>query len=216
VAIGAGEGKASFHGSATAGVNVERQDWKELFKELGVEWPARSSIKYMATIARSWWRTRPITSRCFESVLATLNVVPKQIEIEARFVEVNQTDLSSLGFEWMLTERLGDGLPRRTRRTCRRQPASGSSWRRTPPRGASRRATATCRLRSATVAGGVADSLVTVASVLTNPELTAILHALERKGNADLLSAPKVTTQSGKRGDDQSGHRVHLSDGLSR
>lgn len=40
----------------------------------------------------------------FEQRLAALNIVPKQIEIEARFVEVNQTDLNALGFEWLLTD----------------------------------------------------------------------------------------------------------------
>jgi general secretion pathway protein D len=42
----------------------------------------------------------------------------------------------------------------------------------------------------------VSDQLFTIGGVLTNPELTAILHLLSQKGSADLLSAPKVTTQN--------------------
>jgi len=34
--------------------------------------------------------------------------------------------------------------------------------------------------------------------VLTNPELSVILHALQQRGHTDLLSAPKITTQSGQ------------------
>ncbi|NIY16295.1 MAG: hypothetical protein GWM98_16050, partial [Nitrospinaceae bacterium] len=34
------------------------------------------------------------------------------------------------------------------------------------------------------------DDILRVASVLTNPELEVVLHALQEKGNADLLSAP--------------------------
>jgi general secretion pathway protein D len=41
------------------------------------------------------------------------------------------------------------------------------------------------------------DNVLSVASVLTNPELSFVLHMLQQKGNTDLLSAPKVTTQSG-------------------
>jgi general secretion pathway protein D len=44
---------------------------------------------------------------------------------------------------------------------------------------------------------GTAGAIASFASVLTNPDLTLILHALEQNGNADLLSAPKVTTRSG-------------------
>jgi general secretion pathway protein D len=40
-------------------------------------------------------------------------------------------------------------------------------------------------------------SVASISSVLTNPELTMILHLLQQNGNADLLSAPKVTTRSG-------------------
>jgi general secretion pathway protein D len=39
--------------------------------------------------------------------------------------------------------------------------------------------------------------LLSVSSVLTNPELSMVLHLLQQNGNADLLSAPKVTTRSG-------------------
>ena len=42
------------------------------------------------------------------------------------------------------------------------------------------------------------DNILTFASLLTNPELTMVLHALEQKGNTDLLSAPKITTKSGE------------------
>jgi general secretion pathway protein D len=41
------------------------------------------------------------------------------------------------------------------------------------------------------------DNLLSVASVLTNPELKFVLHAMSQRGNTDLLSAPKVTTKSG-------------------
>jgi general secretion pathway protein D len=44
---------------------------------------------------------------------------------------------------------------------------------------------------------GTLGSIASFASVLTNPDLTMVLHALEQNGNADLLSAPKVTTRSG-------------------
>ena len=39
-----------------------------------------------------------------EEILAQINVVPHQVEIEAKFVAVTQTDLNELGFEWIFTD----------------------------------------------------------------------------------------------------------------
>jgi general secretion pathway protein D len=47
-------------------------------------------------------------------------------------------------------------------------------------------------------AANVADSVLSIAGILTNPELGLVIHALEQKGHADLLSSPKVTTQTGQ------------------
>jgi len=49
-------------------------------------------------------------------------------------------------------------------------------------------------------AGGstIADDLLSLSAVLTNPEMSVILHALQQRGHTDLLSAPKITTQSGQ------------------
>jgi general secretion pathway protein D len=44
---------------------------------------------------------------------------------------------------------------------------------------------------------GTLGRIMSVSSVLTNPELSMVLHLLQQNGNADLLSAPKVTTRSG-------------------
>ena len=48
-----------------------------------------------------------------------------------------------------------------------------------------------------TAVGGTMGSIASISSILTNPELTVVLHALEQKDGVNLLSAPKVTTKSG-------------------
>ncbi|MDP2991523.1 MAG: type II and III secretion system protein, partial [Kiritimatiellota bacterium] len=47
------------------------------------------------------------------------------------------------------------------------------------------------------VSGGAMSGIISISSILTNPEMTMVLHALEQKSGANLLSAPKVTTKSG-------------------
>jgi len=80
------------------GTGTERADWKEFFAEMGVPWPTGSSIKYIPAIGRIVVANTADNLTIFETILAALNVVPNQIEIEARFVEVLQRDLESLGF----------------------------------------------------------------------------------------------------------------------
>ncbi|MDD4020058.1 MAG: type II and III secretion system protein, partial [Kiritimatiellae bacterium] len=83
--------------------NMEnKQDWKAFFQQMGVKWPEGSSISYMATIGKLRVTNTAEQLAVFEQVLEDLNVTPRLIEIEARFVEVSQKDLNSLGFEWLL------------------------------------------------------------------------------------------------------------------
>lgn len=84
-----------------------KQDWKVFFQQMGVQWPEGSSISYMATIGKLRVTNTAEQLAVFEQVLEDLNVTPRQIEIEARFVEVSQKDLNSLGFEWLLNSDYG-------------------------------------------------------------------------------------------------------------
>jgi general secretion pathway protein D len=129
--------------------------------------------------------------------LTEIDVIPKQIEIETRFVEVNQTDLNSIGFEYFITDdvelaqkknQAGLPLSQRERLVLR----AGA------PTGGNRFLTNPDAQGSGVDALSASDNILTFASLLTNPELTMVLHALEQKGNTDLLSAPKITTKSGE------------------
>ena len=181
-------------------------NWKSFFQEMGVQWPTGSSIRYIPSIGKLMVANTSENLEIFEKRLEDLNVVPSQIEIEARFVEVKQTDLSSLGFEWGLTDPweiaqnksdpsqkivMGSGaFTAGNRNLYVNQSADGLS-------SAALTATAAGVSRNTLNPLPLADSVMTVASVLTNPELAFVLHMLQQKGNSDLLSAPKVTTQSG-------------------
>ncbi|MBQ6914424.1 MAG: hypothetical protein IJQ65_01795, partial [Kiritimatiellae bacterium] len=81
--------------------NTER-DWKAFFEQMGVKWPEGSSIMYIKTLGKLYVRNTRENLAEFEKVLQEMGSQPKLIEIEARFVEVEQADLNSLGFEWIL------------------------------------------------------------------------------------------------------------------
>lgn len=183
----------------TGSTGGEDVDLKTFFQEMGVEWPARSSIKFVRGLGKLVVANTLENLTVFEKVLSILNVVPYQIEIEARFIEVAQTDVDSLGLEWLLTDnwqiaqKRGSGdQPLASRQRIQMNANAGQGG-----------FTAGNRFLSDAGLQGpsgvrIVDEIASFSSVLTNPELTMVLHALQQRGHTDLLSAPKVTTQSGQ------------------
>lgn len=92
-----------------SGENKE-QNWKEFFGLMGVDWPEGSSIMYIKTLGKLRVRNTLENLAELENALNELNIKPTLIEIEARFVEVCQDDLNSLGFEWILNSDYTMGL----------------------------------------------------------------------------------------------------------
>jgi type II secretory pathway component GspD/PulD (secretin) len=68
----------------------------EYFREMGVEWPEGSSLKYIAAIGKLVVTNTEENMRKFEEVLSTLNVVPNQIEVEVKFIEYQLSDIEAL------------------------------------------------------------------------------------------------------------------------
>ncbi len=171
-------------------------NWKAFFEGLGVPWPQGSAIKYLPGIGKLMVANTAENLALFEQILNQFDFVPKQIEIEARFVEINQSDLESLGIEWSLTDdwemlsRKGDAHMPISARPAIKMSAHNAS--------AGESLTVGNRfLTGGALGAGINDNIMRIASVLTNPELDFVLHMMKQKGNSDLLSAPKVTAQSG-------------------
>ena len=106
---GFGSSNTSRRGNDGDDENQER-DWKDFFELLGVKWPEGSSIMYIKTIGKLRVKNTYENLAELEKALTEMNADPKLIEIETRFVEVCQDDLSSLGFEWILNSDYSLGL----------------------------------------------------------------------------------------------------------
>ncbi len=182
---------------------IKRGDVKDFFEKSGVPFPVGTSITYNPTISQLIVANTPENLDTFERILAQLNVIPSQIEIEARFVEVGEDDLEELGFQWILNDaweiaqNKSSGPPgSRERVQINADPegftkglrffgfdtSSGTINPVSPVTGG-----------TSTPLGGI----LTAASVLTNPQLKVILDALSQSGNTDVLSAPRITTKNG-------------------
>jgi general secretion pathway protein D len=178
------------------GVGGDEVDLKAFFTEMGVEWPDRSSIKFVRGLGKLVVANTLENLTVFEKVLSILNVVPYQIEIEARFVEVAQTDVDSLGLEWLLNdnwELLENSSTANNPVNARQRIVMNAN---------SQNGGFTTGNRFLSTAGvganTIADDILSLSGVLTNPEMSVVLHALQQRGHTDLLSAPKITTQSGQ------------------
>ncbi len=182
----------------------KKSDVKDFFERTGVPFPQGTSITYNPTISQLIVANTPENLEVFERILARLNVIPNQVEIEARFVEISQNDLEELGFQWLLT----DNFEIAQRKGPFGAAASERIQMNSDPNGVTKglrffsRNSNTGSIEPATrgqFGAGISPlgGIATFASVLTNPELSLVIQALSQHGGTDLLSAPRVTTRSG-------------------
>jgi len=143
---------------------------------------------------------------------------PKQVEIESKFVEINQNNLKELGFDWLLGPFslngkvfgsggvAGNGVPVDAA-NFPFQDANGNPIGQNPVTAGNRSGNFSISANALDAllvpglgqAAGVAPGIFGLAGVFTNPQFQVVIRALNQKKGIDLLSAPKVTTKSGQR-----------------
>lgn len=184
------------------GTRIQRADVKVFFEKAGVQFPRGTSITYNpATSTLIVANTLENLDR-IETILNQIDDIPPQVEIEARFIEVAESDLEELGLEWILTDdyeiATKDGnntLAGQQTIQINQDSAGGSKGLRFFGLGS---AGTDPMVRAADGAQSFVGNILTFASVLTNPEMEVILHAISQHGGANVLSAPKVTTMNGE------------------
>lgn len=181
-------------------VTMTKSDVKDFFEKTGVKFPTGASITYNATISQLIVANTADNLETFERILQQLNVVPNQVEIEARFIEVDQTDLEELGLQWILndnyefatnTDGSGERLQVNANNNGLTQGLRNFGFNNENQNIAP--ASTLTKAANQTMLGGI----LSASSVLTNPEVTVVIQALSQHGGSDLLSAPRVTTRSG-------------------
>ena len=141
--------------------------------EQAVDWPKDSKLVLDERSGALIISNTPSNLQIIEDILYNLDITPIQVLIEARFVELEVTDVEELGIEWQLTSALGDKV-RDGDNVTQWESGSGMDF---------------------TAFSRVGEGLnLTYTGVLTNPEFQTVLHALSETQNAKTLSAPKITT----------------------
>ena len=82
---------------------VNRQTALDFLKDQGVPFPPGASANFLPQSSRLIVRNTEENLELVDALVEQANVAgPKQVEIEAKFVEITQNNLKELGFDWLL------------------------------------------------------------------------------------------------------------------
>lgn len=119
----------------------------------------------------------------------------RQVEIEAKFIEVQEGALEELGFKWSVSS----GDPNRYYRTENNLRTLGQAF---EPRSRKKKdailSTSTPVFPHAINLGTGSVSVGSVLGIINQWNINVIINALEQHTGSDLMSAPKLTVLSGK------------------
>jgi general secretion pathway protein D len=198
---------------------VTRETAKEFLEAQGVAFPPGASANFLPQSSRLIVRNTQDNLELVDALVEQASVSgPKQVEIEAKFVEITQNNLKELGFDWLLgqfnignqrvfggggTTGTGAPLDQANYPFSTQQGTTGQMF---PVTSGNRsgqlaiNANAIDALLAGTTGGGtLAPGIFGLAGVFTDTTFQVVIRALNQKKGVDLLSAPRVTTKSGQR-----------------
>ncbi len=143
-----------------------------------------------------------------EAAVEALNIAPPLVTIRAKFIEVTQNDIKSLGFDWYIGNFLmGNGTvvggggaqpPLNGAPSAVNPggvfPAGGLA----PGAGSELPGLITSGLRNGVNTAPAAPALASFTGILTDPQFRVVIRALEQRDGAEALSDSQVTTMSGR------------------
>lgn len=205
----------------TTGRIGRAQTAQEYLSSLGVQFPEGASAQYIPAGSKLVVRNTQDNIDFIDTVVdAITGQAPTQVQIESKFVEINQNNLKELGFDWLIGPfQIGSGGVYGAGGSTISDPSSypfsdpsGSvigtdsltsglrSGRGNSPNSAVSVNSVDALLGGASgLATGAAPAMFGLAGVYTNPQFQFVIRALNQKKGIDLMSAPTVTTKSGNR-----------------
>lgn len=221
VAGGAGGGGAA--GDATRGGTgiADRESAKNWLIANGVQFNGQASAVYIVKSSRLIVRNTQEQLDLIDTIISqgSSGTGPVQVEIESKFVEIQQNNLKELSFDWLVGQFnapatknvfLGGG-------TFGTHPAGnpidypfvgpdGVPVGTNPLTAGNRSGNLAISANAIDAllfpvsgASSVAPALGAISGVFTDPQFQLVIRALNQKKGVDLLSSPKVTTKSGQR-----------------
>jgi general secretion pathway protein D len=218
-----GFGAPAAPGDATKGGSgiADRESAKAWLISQGVQFNGAASAIYIVTNSRLIVRNTQDQLELIDTIINTGGGTgPTQVEIEAKFVEITQSNLKELSFDWLLGQANTPG----NERVFFGGGVTGNSGVLTPsdfpfvaPGGVpvgGNPVTSGLRGGNAAISASAIDALLfgatgttsrvapalgAISGVFTDPAFQLVIRALNQKKGVDLLSSPRVTTKSGQR-----------------
>lgn len=199
---------------------ITREGAREFLESQGVPFPPGASAHFLPQSSRLIVRNTADNLELVDAIVEQASVSgPKQVEIEAKFVEINQNNLKELGFDWLLGQfNIGNHKVFGSGGTSGTGvPVNPADWPFVPPGSTTPvgqfPVTAGNRSGDFAISANAIDALLFpsmgasslapgifgLSGVFTDPQFQVVIRALNQKKGIDLLSAPKITTKSGQR-----------------
>ncbi|MDL5049724.1 tetratricopeptide repeat protein [Oscillatoria amoena NRMC-F 0135] len=190
-------------GRVSTGTTIATGGVRESLEAKGVTFPPGASASMISPTTLLVVNT-PANLELIDELVRIGDEEDYQIQIEARFVELNQNDLNELGFDWILGN-VGVGNGKVTvggaatvdgvanvltggLRNANGSPQDG--------RNAINASSIDALIGQASTIAP--DPVLAITGILTRPQFQMVIRALAEKKNVDLLSAPSVTTRVGQ------------------
>jgi general secretion pathway protein D len=82
---------------------VGREGARDFLESQGVQFPQGASAQFLPQSSRLIVRNTQDNLDLVDAIVEQLNLaIPKQVEIESKFIEITQNNLKELGFDWLL------------------------------------------------------------------------------------------------------------------
>jgi general secretion pathway protein D len=141
-----------------------------------------------------------------EAAIQIINIVPPQVNIKVKFVEVPQDDTKALGFDWYLGNVLmtngavGGQAATTTSNTISPAVANPMGVFPGPPTGIAPTNIAPGSTNQVLSSGlrNTYPSSSTLTGILTDPQFRVVMKALQQRSGAELIAQPEITTVSGR------------------
>ena len=139
-----------------------------------------------------------------ERAIDALNQVAPEVQIKARFIEVDQTDNNALGFDWYLGNFINGAVVANGGTAGSLYTGSQTAANPTgffPGTSASTLIAPSAtdqQIGNLTSANSGIPTLATVTGILTDPNFRVVLHALEERSGSENLGEPMAVTTSGR------------------
>ncbi|MEZ5405442.1 MAG: hypothetical protein R3F23_04480 [Verrucomicrobiia bacterium] len=189
-------------GTLSESVNIAREEVKTKLETYGVQFPPGSSANYLSNGSLLVVRNTLDNLALIESVISSESQEVPQVQIETRFMEVNQTDLDELSFRWNINRRgRNQSSPTDTPGLRTSAPSASTEIFGLPVDLAVGGNAINANTFDALLAGaatafaGPLGTAFQSAISLSKYKFEMLIYALSQKTGADLLAVPKVVTK---------------------